>query len=54
MGRVQLASQFHSGSDSESSREEGEIRSPDARSASSLPHAESVFNDLRARDLSSV
>jgi hypothetical protein len=54
MGRVQLASQFPNGSDSESSREEGEIRSRDARSTSSLPIAESIYKDLRARDLSSV
>ncbi len=54
MGRVQLASQCPSGSDSESSREEGEIRSRDARSTSSLPIAEFVFRDLRARDLPSV
>jgi hypothetical protein len=54
MGRVQLASRCPSGSDSESSREEGEIRSRDARSTSSLPVAEAVFNDLRARDLSSA
>jgi hypothetical protein len=54
MGRVKLASEYPSGSDSESSREDGKIRSCDGRSVSSLPHAESVFADLRARDLSSV
>jgi hypothetical protein len=53
MGCVQLASQFPSGSDSESSREEGEIHLPDARSFSPLPH-ESVFNDLRTGDVASV